>query len=80
MTSRFKKCIVEPIYDFTSEQRKTLDLIYKEKNCSEISEILEKSKHATFKINRRITEKIGEFYDLEFKDIYEAAAFYKSCS
>lgn len=79
VTLLFKKCIGEPIYDFTAIQRKTLDLVYEEKNCSEISEILEKSKHATFKVNRRITDKISEFYNLEFKDIYEAAAFYKSC-
>ena len=75
----FRNCIQEPICDFTNEQQKTLDLIEEGCNCCEISELLSKSKHATFKINRRITEKISEFYNLDFKDIYEAVKFYKNC-
>lgn len=79
ITIDFKKCIIEPHLDFTLEQRKTLELIESGLNCCEISEILCKSKHATFKINRRITDKISEFYEIEFKDSNEAVSFYKNC-
>lgn len=79
LTENFKNYISPAELYLTEEQKRTAELIFKGYTSDMISVLLSKSIHSTYKINRRIIDKISEFYDFKFKNVNEAVEFHYKC-
>ena len=64
---------------FTGEQLSTVKLIKEGLTSSEIAMRRFKTKAAVYKLNRKIIEKISEYFDMEFSNVHEAVHFYFDC-
>lgn len=64
---------------FTGEQLSTVNLIVRGLTSSEIARERFKTKAAVYKLNRKIIEKISEYFDMDFSNVNEAVHFYFNC-
>ncbi|MCX2682214.1 hypothetical protein OOZ15_19910, partial [Galbibacter sp. EGI 63066] len=70
---------MEPHSAFSIEQMKTIELIYKGFTSKEIAAMLNKTKAAVYKLNRKILEKISNCFEIEFGNVCQAVGFYAHC-
>lgn len=76
LTSLLKKHISPPDIKLTQKQKVILQALIDGKHASEIAEAHGVVINSVYKINRKIMEKLSQFYELEFKDAKEAADYY----
>lgn len=69
---------MEPDGFFSMEQIKTTELIYQGFTSGEIAAKLNKTR-AAYKLNRKILEKISDFFEMEFDNVCQAVSFYGHC-
>lgn len=76
LTMLLKKHISAPCVKFTQKQRAILQALIEGKHASEIAEANGVVINSVYKINRKIMEKLSQFYEMEFKEAKEAADYY----
>lgn len=64
---------------FTEEQINAVKLIYKGLTSNEIAEIQFKTRAAVYKLNRKILERVSDYFDMSFNNVYDAVRFYSDC-
>ncbi|AWH83701.1 hypothetical protein HYN59_00585 [Flavobacterium album] len=76
LTSNLKKYINPPDIKLTKKQQFVLSASHKGLSASEIAGQLGVVVDSVYKINRRLMEKISDFFELTFKDAKEAGEYY----
>lgn len=76
LTTLLKKHISPPDIKLTQKQKAILQALIEGKHASEIAEVQGVVINSVYKINRKIMEKLAQFYEMEFKDAKEAADYY----
>nr|WP_322623097.1 hypothetical protein [uncultured Flavobacterium sp.] len=76
LTTLLKKHISPPAIKLTQKQQAILQALIEGKHASEIAEAQGVVINSVYKINRKIMEKLSQFYEMEFKDAREAADYY----
>lgn len=75
LTYKLKEQFKKPI-EFSKCQKRIVDLISKGMTSTEIANYLERSVPAVYKMNRKVLEKISEYYKIEFNNVKEAILFH----
>jgi hypothetical protein len=76
LTGHLKNHINPPGISLTKKQQFVLSELHKGLHAPEIAEQLGVVVDAVYKINRRLIEKISDFFELSFKDAKEASEYY----
>lgn len=76
LTNHLKKYINPPNINLTKKQQFVLEALCKGQQANEIAEQLGVVIDSIYKINRRLLEKISDFFELDFKDAKEASEYY----
>lgn len=76
LTAALKQHINPPGLKLTLKQKAILQALIDGKHASEIAETQGVVINAVYKINRKIIEKLSQFYEMDFKDAKEAADYY----
>ncbi|MCX2682154.1 hypothetical protein OOZ15_19570 [Galbibacter sp. EGI 63066] len=71
----FLKSQLEPVVRFSKKQERVIDLTLRGLDSHEIALMTDKSVPSVYKINRRILEKITDYYEMEFPDVRSAVLF-----
>ena len=78
LTKIIKRKMAPPSF-FSIEQKKTIELICEGYTSGEIAFKLNKTKAAVYKLNRKILEKISNYFEIEFNNVHQAVTFYTNC-
>ncbi len=75
-TKLLKQHISPPDVKLTKKQHAILQALKNGKPAAEIAQTNGVGINSVYKINRKIMEKLSQFYEMEFKDAKEAAEYY----
>jgi hypothetical protein len=77
--STYIKQNITPPQIFTKEQKRAVDLIKQGFTASQIADMQKKTKAGVYKLNRKILEKLIDFFEIEFENVNKAVRYYYEC-